>query len=198
MAGLELDVDAGPLQVVAQLAASFDGLTSQMKASALAEKRRLDHLRTQVPIDVTLKGSGFQAGGTTTSFGINLDGPQAGFYWLVRRIIVGPVGVGWPTSSDGTTEVYVTPMAGMVGMGSASGGSNTGAIAQLRQLSDLVDQSATIPNKAFYSNHQIVVQPSEKLVIVVNPVASTPTVQFIATAQVEVHRAVSAAEQFSA
>ena len=180
MAGLELDVDLGPLEVVAKLAASFDGVQDEMRAARLAEMRRRNQLRTQVPIDYNPREVA-TCPSPTTPFTIGLGGPEAGFYWLVRRITVG--GLQWSTTAAGTAEVYVSGLTGNV-------------LANIRSLTDMADEAMSMPKVAFYSSHQLILIPRNKLSVVI--VTGTAGQQYTASAQIEVHRQVGAAEEYEA
>jgi hypothetical protein len=181
MAGIEADVDLGPLHVVASLAAEL-GRQNDLNEKRYQEMRRRNQLRTQVPIDYKPKANCLiPASGNPTAMGFG--GPEAGFYWLVRRLVVG--GLTWGTSAAGTAEVYVTASE---------------SIAVLRGLTDLVDEASgatpAIPSVAFYTGHQIKLEPREKLYVVI--VGGTPAQQYAGNAQIEVHRQVAAGEEFEA
>ena len=105
--------------------------------------------------------------------GIGLTGPRAGYFMILRRLIVG--GLTWETTAAGTSDVYVTALS-------------TGAISALT-LSDMVDNSAFLPNKAYYSNQQVVILAGEHLEIVI--VGGTVGQQYVATGLFEVWRTLS-------
>jgi hypothetical protein len=111
------------------------------------------------------------AGGARTGFGF--PGPRAGFYMLLRRLIVG--GTTWKTTAAGTAEIYVT-------------GLPSGAIGGLA-LSDMVDQAPSLPNKAYYSNQQIVVNNGEHVEVVIDTGTAAQT--YVGTALFEVWRTLS-------
>jgi hypothetical protein len=187
MAGIDLDVSAGPLEAMASLSVELGRMNDRADDAARAEKRRRDLLRTRTPIDVRLFSSGI-CPTPTANFGISLDGPDPGFYWHVRRIIIG--GQTWTTTAAGTAEIYITALTGLRGIAA------TGGIASIRSITDLVDQAATLPNKAYYGTHELYVQPGENLIGVI--ITGTAAQQYVMAAEVEVHRTISAETEFEA
>lgn len=151
-------------------------------ATALEALRRREIARARMPQVVRIQGSAIVPT-PTAPVGINLGGPDPGFMWVVRRIIVG--GLAWSTTAAGTAEVYVTGLAGAQGVAS----SGQGSVAGVRALADLVDQSATLPNKAFYGDSQLVVLANESLVVVV--ATGTAGQQYVASAGIQVIRLTS-------
>ena len=182
MAGIELDADLGPLQVVASLSAEL-GRQNDLNEKRYQQMRKMNAQRARTPIDVRFMASGI-CPTATAPFAISIDGPQAGFYHLVRRIVVG--GVAWATVAAGAVELYVSGLGGMLG-GAAPAG-----LAAIRSLDLIVDANATLPFRNYYSNHQIVIQPSETLAAVI--VGGTAGQQYSLAIEVEVHRALSAQE----
>ena len=180
MAGIEADVDLGPLQVVASLSAEL-GRQNDLNEKRYQEMRRRNQLRTQVPIDYKPKANCIiPASGNPTAMGFG--GPEAGFYWLVRRLVVG--GLTWGTSAAGTAEVYVTASE---------------VTAVLRGLTDLVDEASgatpAIPRGLLLRAPDQARAP-EKLYVVI--VGGTIGQQYAGNAQIEVHRQVAASEEFEA
>lgn len=151
-----------------------------------AEERRRDRetARARAASIVRLQNSVTIPTPTTPS-GINFGGPDAGFEWVVRRIIVG--GLKWATTAAGTAEVYVTALGAQWG----TTGSGAGTAAGLQSLADLVDQSASLPNKAFYGREELVVKENESLVVVIN--GGTAAQQYVATCGLQVVRTVAVA-----
>lgn len=164
--GISLDVQIG------KLAQSIDKLDG-------SARRSREIARARVPFPVRLTASGV-CPTPTAAFALNLGGPDAGFFWVVRRIVVG--GLTWSTTAAGTAEVYVHGFAG--GPGGITSGA--GSVAGVRALSDLVDQAGSLPNKAFYSTEQVIVQPNESLSVVV--LTGTAAQQYVAAAGVQVVR----------
>jgi hypothetical protein len=191
MPGVELDVDLGPVEVVAQLAASFDGLRDEMQSAARAEKRRRDQLRAQTPMDIRKTGS-FTTDATPHGGAINHGGPQAGYYWLLRRLVLGPVAS--VTQAAAQVEVYVT---GNPSIADDTGASNP-LIVTLRPTTEMMALSILLPNVATFSGHQVPVQPGEKLVVVYTATGLSATTTYVSAAEFEVHRAVAVAEEFTA
>jgi hypothetical protein len=178
MAGVELDLDLGPVEIMAGLKAELSTLNRHHAQDAERRKRELQ--RTRVPVQVRMVASATIPTPTART-GINLGGPDAGFFWLLRRLIIG--GVTWKTAAAGTAEIYVTALT--AGQGSAA----TGPVVSGLALSDMADQSASLPSKAFYSNQQVIVQAQENLVVVID--TGTVGQVYVATAQFEVWRTVT-------
>ena len=132
----------------------------------------------------------FVASGTcptpTAPFALNFGGPDAGFYWVVRRITAG--GLTWSTTAAGSTEFYVHGYAGAPG--SLTSGGNS--IAGVRALSDIVDQATAMPVSRFYSSEQLIVQPNESLSVVV--LTGTAGQQYVAATLVTVVRLTTSLE----
>jgi hypothetical protein len=119
----------------------------------------------QKPIFVYMSGQvTLGASGTGAIQWAAEPGPQKGRVWLLRRQVIS--GVQWTTTAiAGSYELYVAATSLQL-------------IASLRPASNLVDESATIPNKAPYSNEQIVIQYGERLHGVV--VGGTTGLQYVA------------------
>lgn len=174
MPGVEADISVGPIELYASLGTKLDEVNANLK-----KMQRLNFTRSRVPQDVRM----FQSttiGAAAPRTGISLGGPQAGFYWLVRRLIVG--GVTFKTSAAGTAEVYITGLGG-------EAGAIVGPMISALGLTDLVDQATSLPNIAFYTNRQLIVQANENLMVVID--SGTASQVYTATCQVENHRTVS-------
>ena len=180
MSGIELDATAGPLEVVAGLSVELNRMNDLAEGRAAQERRIRESERARMPSDVRFFSSGI-CPTPTAPFGISLSGPDNGFYWILRRLFVG--GLTWATTAAGSSEIYVT------GLTSALAVADPRGIAAVSSLSDMVDQSATMPNKAFYSSRQVIIQPNENLVAVIR--TGTAGQQYVVAAQVEVHRILS-------
>lgn len=171
------------LDFSADISAALGRIDSKLDRDEEQHQRRLlrarEIKRARIPAPVRLQGSGV-CPTPTASFGIGFGGPDPGFFWTVRRVVVG--GFQWGTTAAGSAELYVTGLAGLAGVIH----SGTGSVASVRALNDLVDQAATLPSKGFYSNEQIIVQANESLVIVI--VGGTAGQQYSASAQVNVVR----------
>jgi len=150
---------------------------------AAAERRRREMLRARVPADVRFITTGIVPGAAPRSL-LTVGGPEAGYFWLVRRIVVG--GLTWKTSAQGTVEVYVTGLAGNVGS------VTTGPIVSALSLGDVVDAFATMPHAANYTSHQIIVQESENLSVVID--GGSGSQQYVMAAQVQVVRRATQAD----
>lgn len=181
MAGIDLDVGLGPIEVMASLGVELSKLNAYNEA-----QHRRDIARTRVPASVRLFTSVIIPTPTVRT-GLNLGGPSAGFYWMVRRLIIG--GVTWKTTAAGTAEVFVTALAG------AEGQAVVGPMINGLALSDMVDQTAALPSKAYYSDQQFVVQENENLVIVID--TGTAAQQYVATAQIQLFRTIATGIEYS-
>jgi len=148
------------LDVVAGFGAKIGDLTDELRRT---RQSRIDSL----PVDYRRVGQGIVPSGGGTIV-IGLGSPPPGHLWLIRRIIVG--GVTWGTAAAGTAEVYIVALP-------------SSQIAISRDLGALVDEAAAMPNKAYYSNRQLVaVNPESVHVVIVNGTASQ---QYVATIQAE-------------
>lgn len=174
---MTLDIDTG-FDLNVQLGRIAQGVE---KGNANARKLR-EIARARIPFPVRLMASGV-CPSPTAPFGLNFGGPDPGFFWVVRRIVVG--GLLWSTTAAGSAEVYVHGFGGA--QGSITSGSGT--VAGVRALSDLVDEAATLPSKGFYSNEQVIVQPTESLSVVV--VTGTAGQQYVANCGIQVVRLTS-------
>lgn len=169
--GIDIDVD---------LTASLGRLADKLDRDYDDRRREREIQRARVPTFVRLQNSGIIPT-PTVPFGLAFGGPDAGFEWVVRRIVVG--GLKWSTTAAGSAEVYVT------GLGTTTGSASSGGIAALTPLSDLVDQSASLPNKAFYGRDELVVKENESLVVVIN--TGTAAQQYVASVFAMVRRTVT-------
>ena len=151
MAELDLELVAG---LKAAIGANTDAL----------EKMRRDRL-SQIPIDTLLKASGVGPASGNLALSDPQHGPSMSRLWLVRRCIVG--GTSWGAMVAGTFELYATGLPGL-------------QCASLRPLDELVDESSGLPNKAYYSNRQVVVFPNQTLIgVIVGPGSGTNYVMAI-------------------
>jgi hypothetical protein len=187
MAGIDLDVTAGPLEVVAGLSLELGRMSDRIDADRLAEHRKREQMRARVPMDVRLTASGACPSGSP-DFGLNVGGPDNGFYWMVQRLVVG--GNNWDSVVAGDATIYVTALTGPLG------GLSTTGIAAVQPLSDVVDHSVALPNVAFYSPHQVILQANENLVVVIGE--GTAGAQYVATAAIQAFRTIAIGEEFVA
>ena len=185
MPGAELDLDLGFADVMIGLKAELSKMND--RNARMDEHRRREAARARVPSMVRMFSSATIPAAAPRT-GISLDGPSAGFYWMLRRLIVG--GVTWKTTAAGTAEVYVT------GLGGAVGQAVTGAMVSGLALSDMVDQAYTLPLRAYYSDQQVMVQENENLVIVID--SGTAAQQYVVTAQFQVFRTITGETVFEA
>ncbi len=144
------------LQVDAGLELSLDAHTRALDRNTHERRRASEIAKAQTPADVRLQQSG--TSGSSGDLALIFAGPDTGYYWMVRRLVVG--GAAWSTAVTGTAEVYLTAI-------------NSPIYPSIRDLADLADQSASLPNKAFYGDHQFVVQANENVVVVIHTPAAT-------------------------
>lgn len=176
MPGPEAELNVGGIDVMASVGVELKKLNEHN--AAMAQWRKQEWERSRVPSYVAQFASVvIPTSGARTGFGFN--GPRAGFYMILRRLIVG--GATWKTTAAGTSEVYVT-------------GLPSGAIGGL-SLADMVDQSAFMPNKAYYSNIQVVVQAGQHVEVVID--SGTGSQQYQAGALFEVWRQLSGENVFT-
>lgn len=137
------------------LEAALGSATAALEKNTATNRRVIDTLKAATPVDLR-----FNTAGTSASSGdltLVYYGPDTGFFWHVRRIIVG--GANWSSVVAGTAEVFVTALS---------------STSYSRDLADQVDQASQLPNKAFYGQHELFVQANENLLIVIHsPTATT-------------------------
>lgn len=167
------------LSVEGDLSIQLGRVADRLDKDATERIKTREIARARVPSVVRIQNSGIIPT-PTAAFGINMGGPDSGFEWVVRRIVVG--GLTWSTTAAGTAEVYVTGLGAQ--WGTSAGGSGTAA--GVRSLADLVDQASTLPNKAFYGRDELVVKENESLVIVI--LSGTAAQQYVASIGVQVVR----------
>ena len=161
---------------MASLGDKIDGLTSEMRR--YNAYRRAEQQRAKVPSDVWMPAS-VTIPTPTARTGMSFGGPSAGFYWLLRRLVIG--GVTFKTTASGTAEVYVSGLGGEL-----TGTAVTGPIVSALALTELVDIATSLPQRAYYSNRQVIVQAQQNLIVVID--TGTAAQQYIGAAQFEVHR----------
>lgn len=168
------------LDVSAGLELAIGTLNDRLAKDAAARiwAREID--RARVPVVATLKASA-TIPTPTAPMGLNFGGPDAGFEWCVRRLVVG--GLTWGTTAAGTFEAYVTGLGGILGASSGGGGASNPA--GVRMMTDLVEQGS-MPFRAFYAKNQMTVKENESLVVVV--AAGTQAQQYVASAHIQVFR----------
>jgi hypothetical protein len=172
--GIEADLDLGPIEVMAKLGVELGKLNRHNEEFYRHQEWQRSRVPSYVPqfTNTTINASGARQG-----FGFT--GPRAGYYMILRRLIIG--GLTWKTAAAGTSEVYVT-------------GLPSGAIAGL-SLADMVDQSPFLPNKAYYSNQQVYVNAGQHVEMVID--SGTPGQQYVAGALFEVWRMLSGENVFT-
>ena len=175
MPGVELDLDVGPLEIMAGIRTELTKLNRHNEAW-----HRREIARSRVPI-IVRQFTSATIPTPTARTGISFGGPDPGFYWLLRRLIIG--GVTWKTTAAGTAEIYVTAL------GAGQGQAATGPIVNGLALNDMVDQAPALPAKAFYSNEQVPIQEQENLVVVID--SGTAGQVYSVTGQFQVFRTVA-------
>lgn len=158
------------------LSASLGRLNARLDQDASERLENREIARARVPVITTFKSSAV-CPTPTAPFVLGMGGPDTGFIFVVRRIIVG--GLTWSTTAAGTAEVYIT--------GSAYPSGSTGIV---RNLTDMCDQSTALPNKAFYGRDEVVVKEGEWLSVVIN--GGTAAQQYTANCGVQVVRTTDA------
>lgn len=147
---MSLQIEAGLDVILGRLSDALDRNTKSQRDTVRA-------LKATGPSDVRIQQSGTSAG--SGDLCLVIPGPDTGYYWHVRRLVIG--GAAYSSTVAGTGEVYVTAI-------------NNAAYVNIRDTADLADQLATLPNKNFYGQHEFVVQAGENVVIVIHtPTAST-------------------------
>lgn len=170
MTGISVDFGLEVRAGMDKLAGRMDGLSKSIETL-----RAREPFFTKVVASATSPSSG--------AFALDLGTPNPGFWWQVRRIVIG--GDNWGSTVAGTAELVVT-----------AGGSSLIAPATARTIPDTIDEYATLPVARFYSSKQIVVKETEHLMLLfVSPTGST---LYSANAGIEVFRTIAAPESFTA
>jgi len=182
MPGLDVDLDLGFIEVMAGVRTELSALNRHNEA----EHKKREIARTKVPVDVRLITVGAcPAGGA--DFVLSVGGPDPGYWWDLRRLVIG--GLTFDAVAAGDAEIYVT------GLGFGAG-TSTGPMVSALGLSDLVDHAPSMPNIAFYSPHQVIVQANENLAALIG--GGTAAQQYVMAAQFQVFRTITASEEFAA
>lgn len=153
------------LGVFANLAIQLGGLCSRMDRQQADFERRA----ASIPGDYQNSTQGtFPSSGTLA---LDLGAPAKGQFWNVRRIVIGgadittqPAGVGW---------VFVQ----------GSPPNQSGSNPTVAQAADFT--SGTLPQRAFYGTHQLVVGDSEHLWVVI--AGGTAGTQYVASVKAETY-----------
>lgn len=155
------------LDVDLDLGVKFDLLTGAVDRNTRAQRLRMEREKALAPMDVRITSSGQSP--ASGDFGLCIGGPDPGFYWMVRRVSISGATVG--ATAAGSGELYVTALGYPTGT-VISGGTSVPAV---RDSADLADTFATVNGLVhFYSDHQLVIQEQENLILVVHsPSAST-------------------------
>lgn len=150
-AEVEAGFDLGPfsLKALAEIGATLNGMHKQLKKLAAYEEAYQFGATS-----VALRGTT-----TTDSAGdsaeIGLGGPTYGRLWQIRTLAVG--GSLWTTTVAGTALVVIGP-------------SRTVTPA----LTDIVDESTSLPNVTQYGSGQLVVRhPNHLRIVLLSPTAAT-------------------------
>jgi hypothetical protein len=177
--GVGIDLSLGPVDLMAGIKVELGKMN---KHNDWERKRAAEAARAKVPAQVRMFAS-VVIPTPTVRTGINIGGPDAGYFWLLRRLVIG--GTTFKTTAAGTAEVYVTGLTGQ------QGAAIVGPIVSAMSLNDMVDQFATLPTTPprLYSNQQVIVQAQENLMVVID--TGTAGQQYTTAAQFEVWRTVS-------
>lgn len=150
--------------VFAELAVRLGSLASKMDASMREWDR---HTRSQPGDHQTARAGAYPSSGNLL---LDLGHPDEGLYWQVRRLVVG--------GSDITTQPNGTAWVVVQGSPPNAAGSNV----NLAQVADFTTEQ--FPQRAFYGTHQLVVDATEHLYVVITG-GSSGTV-YVASAKYEV------------
>jgi hypothetical protein len=150
-AGVGADIELGgfSLQTMLGMAASLDGIHTQLK-----ELRNLEEAYQFGAVRVKLTGvATTDAAGDSLEIG--LGGPQYGRLWQINSLVIG--GVLWTTTVAGTALVFLTATKTVT-----------------PALPDIVDEAGSLPSVSQYSTGQIIVRhPQHIRLVVLTPTAST-------------------------
>lgn len=150
--GASLSVGEQSVQLLAGIKASMDGMTARLDKVLAAQEDYQRH----GPVRISLRRVG-TANSSGSAFALDLGGPTYGRLWEVRRLVVG--GATWGTTAAGTAQVVVLPTSPETTTDPA--------------MTDVVDEAASLPSRAFYSSGQLVVRSPQRLwVVILSPTAS--------------------------
>jgi hypothetical protein len=157
------------LSVIGDLAVSLGKLTRAIERQQAALRLRDE----ATPGDYQYATSGlYPASGLLA---LNLGSPDQGQYWLIRRIIIG--GSDITTAPNGIGWIYVQGQAPNA----------NGANPSVANAADMT--TGTLPQRAFYGTHQLVVDETEYLWVIVT--GGTVGVQYVANVKAEVYNRAS-------
>ncbi len=153
----EADISAGlslgelHLRALAGIQASLDDMSERMARAHAAE---VDY-QLHGPVQVSMRRAQVSDAAGDTLL-LDLGGPSWGRLWEVRRIVVG--GATWSSVVGGTAQILTSSTADAT-----------------PALTDVVDDAAALPSRAFYSSGQVVLRNPQRLVIVVLAPTATTT-----------------------
>ena len=152
------------LGIFADLALHIGNLGKQVQRM----QDRYDQIAASIPADYqNAAAAAYPASGTLA---LDLGVPAQGTFWEVRRLIIG--GSDITTSPAGTGWVFVQ-------------GSQPNAAGTNPSIAQAADQTTgTLPQKAFYGTHELVVNPGEHLWVIIT--GGTSGVQYVASFKAEV------------
>lgn len=154
-------VELGPWELLAKIGVSLENLN---KREADREARRAQAM-SEMPGDPLLSGSGVYPASGNLIFDAVGSQPTSGRLWQIRHIMVG--GVQADDSPAGKVYVY-----------RSGGPPNDLSLINLMDVATL-----PMPQPAFYSTHQFLVRPGERVWCVVT--GGTSGTQYVAAVQVE-------------
>lgn len=143
----EARVSAPGLQFLAGIQAHLGNIASDIKYL----KEREERYEREAALYVPLTASSNSLAPSGGSLIMDLSGPATGRIWLVRRLVVG--GPIWSSTAAGSVTVYISP-SNPVQVGTTGGA--TWAV---------VDEYATMPHAATYSNEQLLLRPGDRLYV---------------------------------
>lgn len=161
--GLELEGDVG-----LKLAFHIGRLADEMELARKKAEREAQRKQRLMPIDAPIVASGVYP--SSGNMGLVLGGPELGFFWEVRSLVIG--GTNFTTAPAGTGYFAVTGLA--VGQPGTSFTTVSMLDLSLMNLRDIANaaaagggNSAPFPTTAFYGTRQFAVQPQETLVCII-------------------------------
>lgn len=152
------------LGIFADLAFSIGNLVQRIDR----QQELFDRAVKRIPADYPISAAGVYP--SSGNLLLSLGSPDLGQLWVLRRLIIG--GSDITTTPAGTGWLFV----------SGSPPNQNGANSPTSQLVDFT--SGTLPQKAFYGTHEVVVDATQYVYVVVT--SGTNGTQYVATGMVEV------------
>lgn len=175
----DLDQDRG---IFAALCAKLDlsiGATDKLTSQLAKPRKRQPPAQ---PVFGRVRASGFASSAGFVVLKFDQAGPKQGYFWYIRSIVVG--GLSPTTTAAGRADVYVV-----------AGGTPQGSSLASLGLSDWRDQSATLPNVAFYGVGEMPLRHNEDLYIIISN--GTGDQQYVAAAQFEQYEEAASRQEWA-